>query len=181
MYNWLADLYFILLEPFAVCCQFDLSMHLYQLLHLLPANIVCDCAYDAHLLVTCLLPRGSLSTQEIQTVLTTQRVTTPMLSGLKGIRPVFPRSNIISEATMLSDNIKWVLAYSTSIAPLWAIFLGLFVSWFISKLAFRAYTNPLSKLPGPWHTRWTDVLEKYYYMKGRKHAYVHELHQKYGL
>jgi hypothetical protein len=85
MYNWLADLYLILLEPFAVCCQVNLSMHLYQLLHLLPVNIVCDCAYDAHLLVTWLLPRVSLSTQETQTVLTIQRITTPMLSGLKGI------------------------------------------------------------------------------------------------
>lgn len=84
---------------------------------------------------------------------------------------------IASEAIMLSSNSKWAL---TSIAPLWAIIPGLVISWFISIAAYRAYTNPLSKLPGPWHTRWTDVVEKYYYVKGKKHAYVHELHEKYG-
>ncbi|KAI1151504.1 cytochrome P450 [Nemania diffusa] len=40
--------------------------------------------------------------------------------------------------------------------------------------------DPLSKVPGPWHARWTDLIPKYYWVRAQKPRYIHGLHLKYG-
>ncbi|KAJ8121883.1 hypothetical protein ONZ43_g1778 [Nemania bipapillata] len=40
--------------------------------------------------------------------------------------------------------------------------------------------DPLSKVPGPWYARWTDLISKYYWVRARKPLYIHDLHLKYG-
>ncbi|KAI1073419.1 cytochrome P450 [Whalleya microplaca] len=64
------------------------------------------------------------------------------------------------------------------LSPLYvgAIVLSLALLWRL----LRGFSNPLSKIPGPWYSRWTDLVPKYYRLKGRLPAYVHSLHQKYG-
>ncbi|QKD62054.1 cytochrome P450 [Fusarium oxysporum Fo47] len=42
------------------------------------------------------------------------------------------------------------------------------------------FFNPLSRLPGPWISCWTDAILKYHWLKGTKAQYVHRLHQRYG-
>ncbi|KAF5259448.1 hypothetical protein FOXYS1_9917, partial [Fusarium oxysporum] len=41
------------------------------------------------------------------------------------------------------------------------------------------FFNPLSRLPGPWISCWTDAILKYHWLK-TKAQYVHRLHQRYG-
>ncbi|EFY93357.1 cytochrome P450, putative [Metarhizium acridum CQMa 102] len=45
---------------------------------------------------------------------------------------------------------------------------------------YSGLSNPLSKLPGPWYSKWTDLAAKYHYYKGNKVFYVHNLHKKFG-
>lgn len=53
--------------------------------------------------------------------------------------------------------------------------LALLAAWIYGVL-----NGPLARLPGPWHTKWTDICLKYQTVKGRRPKYVHELHEKYG-
>ncbi|TWU73690.1 hypothetical protein ED733_004748 [Metarhizium rileyi] len=45
---------------------------------------------------------------------------------------------------------------------------------------YSVLSNPTSKLPGPWYTKWTDLVANYQHIKGNKALYVHTLHQQYG-
>ncbi|KAK7927667.1 cytochrome P450 [Apiospora marii] len=45
---------------------------------------------------------------------------------------------------------------------------------------FSAVTGPLAKLPGPWYSNFTEIVGKYHLLKGRKPAYIDELHERYG-
>ncbi|EXV04055.1 cytochrome P450 [Metarhizium robertsii] len=45
---------------------------------------------------------------------------------------------------------------------------------------YSGLSNPLSKVPGPWYAKWTDLVGKYQYYKGNKVFYVHNLHKKFG-
>lgn len=47
-------------------------------------------------------------------------------------------------------------------------------------LAHRVRKNPISAVPGPQITKWTDLILKYYTVIGQRPRYVHALHQKYG-
>ncbi|KAJ4251352.1 hypothetical protein NW762_011333 [Fusarium torreyae] len=40
--------------------------------------------------------------------------------------------------------------------------------------------RPSSKVPGPWYSKWSDVVLKYKWLSGERPYYVHALHQKYG-
>jgi hypothetical protein len=51
---------------------------------------------------------------------------------------------------------------------------------FLTKVFFRAYTNPISLVPGPWSTRWTGIVAEYHWVMGNRPRYVHILHEKYG-
>ena len=42
------------------------------------------------------------------------------------------------------------------------------------------FTNQLSSLPGSEISKWTDLLAKYYFLRGDKPRYVQSLHKKYG-
>ncbi|KAG6108951.1 hypothetical protein E4U14_003415 [Claviceps sp. LM454 group G7] len=55
-----------------------------------------------------------------------------------------------------------------------AVLVGLF--YFI----FSAFSRPTSKVPGPWYSRWTDVVFRYHWFHGRQMFYAHDLHKKYG-
>jgi hypothetical protein len=45
---------------------------------------------------------------------------------------------------------------------------------------FTAVTNPLSSIPGPFWSRWTDLPVRLTLLFGSKAQYVHALHEKYG-
>ena len=45
----------------------------------------------------------------------------------------------------------------------------------------RVRRSPISRVPGPWITKWTDVVLKYKGLTGQKTTYVHSLHEKYGI
>ncbi|KAL4936215.1 hypothetical protein BDV06DRAFT_233628 [Aspergillus oleicola] len=61
--------------------------------------------------------------------------------------------------------------------PFFLIVLGLV---YFSTSFYRARKNPLSALPGPEITKWTDFMLKYYTVLGRRPRYVHALHERYG-
>ncbi|KAK9418007.1 hypothetical protein SUNI508_08436 [Seiridium unicorne] len=50
----------------------------------------------------------------------------------------------------------------------------------ILRYLYGVVNHPLSGIPGPWHTRWTSAVLKFYLLKGQGPAYVHFLHHKYG-
>ncbi|KUI55449.1 hypothetical protein VP1G_02774 [Cytospora mali] len=49
------------------------------------------------------------------------------------------------------------------------------VGWVVKCLK-----SPLAKLPGPWHSKFTDVVLTKHWLQATRPKYVHELHEKYG-
>lgn len=47
-------------------------------------------------------------------------------------------------------------------------------------LLAKIHLNPLAKVPGPWYSKYTDVVLKRLWLGGSKTQYVHALHKKYG-
>lgn len=45
---------------------------------------------------------------------------------------------------------------------------------------YQGLRSPLSKVPGPWYTRWTSWVKTYHSLTGSGPSYVHSLHIKYG-
>jgi cytochrome P450 len=45
---------------------------------------------------------------------------------------------------------------------------------------WAGYTGPLSKLPGPWYSKYTNLVLRYYTLSGKQIFYVDKLHQRYG-
>ncbi|KFY33217.1 hypothetical protein V494_07827 [Pseudogymnoascus sp. VKM F-4513 (FW-928)] len=45
---------------------------------------------------------------------------------------------------------------------------------------YRATLAPLSKLPGPWYSRFSDVILMYKEFTAHRRVYIHELHKKFG-
>ncbi|KAE8552121.1 hypothetical protein EYB25_006015 [Talaromyces marneffei] len=50
----------------------------------------------------------------------------------------------------------------------------------VLNIVFRAHQNALSNYPGPWISKYTDLVAKYYFLSGTRPRYVHALHMKYG-
>lgn len=50
----------------------------------------------------------------------------------------------------------------------------------LALLLHRALFSPLSKLPGPVHTLFSDLILMYHEFAGQRRVYVHSLHEKYG-
>lgn len=48
------------------------------------------------------------------------------------------------------------------------------------RLLITAFTCPIRTLPGPWYTRFTNLVLKYHISIGRRMYYVHALHERYG-
>ncbi|KAL2830894.1 cytochrome P450 [Aspergillus cavernicola] len=69
------------------------------------------------------------------------------------------------------------LSFIVGNVPSFLLILG-FV--YFLTLAHRIRKNPLSSLPGPQITKWTDLVLKYYIIRGERPRYVHALHEKYG-
>lgn len=44
----------------------------------------------------------------------------------------------------------------------------------------KVFLDPLAKVPGPWYSKYTDVVLKRLWLGGSKTQYVHDLHKKYG-
>lgn len=57
---------------------------------------------------------------------------------------------------------------------IWSLFVG------VLTVLHCASRDPLSKLPGPFISKLTGILEIFYYVRGYRHEYVHSLHVKYG-
>lgn len=57
---------------------------------------------------------------------------------------------------------------------LWSIVVTVFA------LFYHASKDPLSKVPGPFISKWTGIVNTFYYVRGYRHEYVHSLHRKYG-
>ncbi|KAJ1336100.1 azaphilone biosynthesis cytochrome P450 monooxygenase [Microdochium nivale] len=62
---------------------------------------------------------------------------------------------------------------------LWRTVLAL-ASAYVTVTVVGVLTNPLKNIPGPWYSLWTDLVLKYYVIRGEKARYVHALHEKYG-
>ena len=45
---------------------------------------------------------------------------------------------------------------------------------------YRRVASPLSRVPGPEISNWTDLVYIYYWLNGQIPLYVHQLHEKYG-
>ncbi|KAF9883261.1 hypothetical protein FE257_003817 [Aspergillus nanangensis] len=45
---------------------------------------------------------------------------------------------------------------------------------------FKALSSPISKLPGPWHTKFTGLFLKYSEFLATRRLFIHALHKKYG-
>ncbi|KAF5978572.1 phenol 2-monooxygenase [Fusarium coicis] len=58
--------------------------------------------------------------------------------------------------------------------------LLLCIVYLLYNVTFTIFFNPLSRLPGPWISCWSDMIAKYHWLKGTRAQYVHDLHQQYG-
>ena len=67
---------------------------------------------------------------------------------------------------------------STSTAPLLAAVLLLLI--FLVGTIKKAYFSPLRNIPGPWHTRFTNLKLKIAVITGKRLHYVHDLQARYG-
>ncbi|PSR81488.1 cytochrome P450 [Coniella lustricola] len=65
---------------------------------------------------------------------------------------------------------------SLSITNLVLGYMGLIVIWLIAT----GFTGPLTRLPGPLWSKWTDLPVRYYLLKGDKAKFTHSLHETYG-
>ncbi|KAL4951900.1 cytochrome P450 [Aspergillus filifer] len=61
--------------------------------------------------------------------------------------------------------------------PAFLVAIGLV--YFLKSL-YQVRKNPLSTIPGPAITKWTDLMLKYYTVLGQRPRYVHALHEEYG-
>lgn len=48
------------------------------------------------------------------------------------------------------------------------------------QYALQVLRTPISKVPGPWYSKWTGAILTYHWLKGQRTHYVHSLHQQYG-
>lgn len=42
-------------------------------------------------------------------------------------------------------------------------------------------SSPLAKVPGPWYSKFTELVLRWHWLQGKRAKYVHSLHQKYGM
>lgn len=46
---------------------------------------------------------------------------------------------------------------------------------------YSVLSSPLAKIPGPWYSNFTECVLRWHWLQGKRAAYVHSLHQKYGM
>lgn len=66
------------------------------------------------------------------------------------------------------------------ILQLWQICFAAFGFGSLVICIYRVKFSSLSKLPGPWHSLFTDVYLIYTEFTGQRREYIHELHRKFG-
>ncbi|KAL3475109.1 cytochrome P450 [Aspergillus californicus] len=62
----------------------------------------------------------------------------------------------------------------------WPSFFVVLAVVYILTLTYRAHKNPISSVPGPWYSKYTNIVNKYHFVRGQRPRYVHGLHLKYG-
>ncbi|KAJ4418349.1 hypothetical protein N0V82_005630 [Gnomoniopsis sp. IMI 355080] len=45
---------------------------------------------------------------------------------------------------------------------------------------YSVLSSPLAKVPGPWYSKFTELVLRWHWLQGKRAKYVHSLHQKYG-
>jgi hypothetical protein len=63
---------------------------------------------------------------------------------------------------------------------LWEICLAALGSAWLGILIYRAIFAPLSKIPGPWYSLFSDVYLMYKEFSAQRRVYIHELHIRFG-
>jgi cytochrome P450 len=58
--------------------------------------------------------------------------------------------------------------------------LGAPAFFIVRAIYIGLFCNALSSIPGPWYSRFTHLVLKFYTLTGRRIHYVHSLHHKYG-
>lgn len=62
--------------------------------------------------------------------------------------------------------------------------ISLLVTGVLLALAYfviqRSVLSPLSTIPGPWHTLFSDLILMYHEFTGNRRLYIHRLHKQYG-
>lgn len=48
------------------------------------------------------------------------------------------------------------------------------------SFVYKCTRSPLAKIPGPWYSKFTDVVLAYQWFTGKRAKYVHALHLRYG-
>ncbi|KAF3048008.1 hypothetical protein E8E12_006208 [Didymella heteroderae] len=51
---------------------------------------------------------------------------------------------------------------------------------YLAKTLLAGHRSPLAKLPGTWHSKYTNLALRFHILSGRRIFYVDALHQKYG-
>ncbi|KAL4802600.1 cytochrome P450 [Aspergillus unguis] len=51
---------------------------------------------------------------------------------------------------------------------------------FLTICLIRRLRSPITKLPGPWYTRFTSLVLKYHEFTSNRRLYIHGLHKRYG-
>jgi len=64
--------------------------------------------------------------------------------------------------------------------PLWQISAGFAAFLWLCIAIYRALFSPLSKVPGPKYTLFSEVYLMFQEFTGKRRGYIHELHRKYG-
>jgi hypothetical protein len=63
---------------------------------------------------------------------------------------------------------------------MWETWMITFILGWLALGVHRAFFASMSKLPGPWYTRFTDFYLMYREFTAQRRAYIHDLHQKFG-
>ncbi|PYH98412.1 cytochrome P450 [Aspergillus ellipticus CBS 707.79] len=58
--------------------------------------------------------------------------------------------------------------------------VGCLLALSLATIVYRSVRNPLAHLPGPQLSKWSSLVERYYWFSGRKVEYVDYLHRVYG-
>ncbi|PYH73427.1 cytochrome P450 [Aspergillus vadensis CBS 113365] len=58
--------------------------------------------------------------------------------------------------------------------------IGVLAIFILLKYFYEGLINPLSHIPGPYLSRWTNLKVSYYWLAGKRASYVDELHKQYG-
>ncbi|KAI1379517.1 cytochrome P450 [Hypoxylon crocopeplum] len=76
---------------------------------------------------------------------------------------------------ILNELIDSTSQYLSTVNLIWTL-----VGLFVLQSVYTTLKNPLSSIPGPLLSRWTDLPVRVKLLSGTKARYVHSLHEKYG-